>query len=359
MSKPSQNVPLDRDQNVPVAQLAPHRRRYIRSKEIEDLACQKFSQFKKGITFADLTKLGLWKKQAQRKLKDNCEDQSIPIKNKVLFAPKRHRPQQYYPVCLRAEVTEHLAKKENALINPTGLTTNSGHPLSNVLGCQKAQNLLHVLLALPNVPLKIHNFHLETTIDPGYYSSLPQDSNEKWRKNKGKPHSERMARGDITFLVYPNGKVLVTIACSNRPFNLERDEDESNIFSFLGQVRDRLLFYLGDPREHTVPPLMEWRLRECDINKDVEVNDRMQLTAIDIQLKDLDRVFRLYVKTLGDKAVYRVEESITTHNAFIYEALRSLRNPHEKLEKKIEELCVAVKSLATMLKIVLENREKP
>jgi hypothetical protein len=188
---------------------------------------------------------------------------------------------------------------------------------------------------------------LQTTIYPEYYEPLPQDLNEKWQKNRGKPHYETMARGDITFIVYPNGKVLVMAACSNKPLKLETDEDESNLFSFLGQVQDRLLFYLHDPREHTVPPIMEWRLIECDIDRDVEVSDLMQLTAIDLQFKDVDRVFRLYIKTLGDRAVYRAEESVTL-DAPINEALRSIRNPNERLEKKIDELAEIVKSLATL-----------
>jgi hypothetical protein len=55
----------------------------------------------------------------------------------------------------------------------------------------------------------------------GYYYPLPQDSNEKWRKNKGKPHSERMARGDITFLVYPNGKDKINQSIANNIHNVE------------------------------------------------------------------------------------------------------------------------------------------
>jgi hypothetical protein len=190
---------------------------------------------------------------------------------------------------------------------------------------------------------------VQTTINPEYYEPLPQDLALKWQKNRGKPHYERMARGDITFIVYPNGKVLVMAACSNKPFKLETDEDESNLFSFLGQVRDRLLFYLHDPMEHTVPPLVEWWLKECDINKDVEVSDLMQLTSIDLQFKDVDRVFRLYIKTLGDRAVYRAEESVTL-DAPITEALRSIRNPNERLEKKIDELKEMIRSLAELSK---------
>ncbi|MGB8024819.1 MAG: hypothetical protein WCF06_10930 [Nitrososphaeraceae archaeon] len=34
------------------------------------------------------------------------------------------------------------------------------------------------------------------------------------------------------------------------------------------------------------------------MNKDVEIDDTCQLTLPDIQLKDADRVFRVYVKSL-------------------------------------------------------------
>jgi len=62
---------------------------------------------------------------------------------------------------------------------------------------------------------------------------------------------------------------------------------------------------------------MKWILTGCDINKDVTVSDMFQLTAINIQLKDADRVFRLYIKSLGDKAVYRVEESLKMRSSIV------------------------------------------
>ena len=35
---------------------------------------------------------------------------------------------------------------------------------------------------------------------------------------------------------------------------------------------------------------MEWRLLQCDINRDVELTIKAQITLPDIQLKDADRV---------------------------------------------------------------------
>ena len=139
MGKRSQNVPIDSKQNVPVALLAPLKPRYIRAETIADLACEKFKKSNEGITFRDLTQRGLTKRRVQRKLKDLCE-YGRDSRKKVLFAPEKRRPQQYYPLSLRAEVMEHLAKRENVLINPTGATTNPGHPLSNTLRYRRAQS---------------------------------------------------------------------------------------------------------------------------------------------------------------------------------------------------------------------------
>lgn len=134
--------------------------------------------------------------------------------------------------------------------------------------------------------------------------------------NRVKVHLERIGNQvkgipNVKYLIYPNGRVLVYIACSDTPFKLETDNDVSFLFAFLGQVRDRLLHALSDVRERFVPSIMDWRLLECDVNKDVVIDDMEQLTLADILLKDADRVFRLYVKSLHDKSVYRCEESVT------------------------------------------------
>jgi hypothetical protein len=47
----------------------------------------------------------------------------------------------------------------------------------------------------------------------------------------------------------------------------------------------------------------DWILTGWDINKDIPITDMLQLSAPDIQLKEASRVFRVYIKSLGDKAV--------------------------------------------------------
>jgi hypothetical protein len=90
---------------------------------------------------------------------------------------------------------------------------------------------------------------------------------------------------------------------------------------------------VNDPHERIVPPITKWILTGCDINKDITITYLLQLTAMNIQLKDACRVFRLYIKSLGDKAVYRVEESVKMWSPLVG-VLHSIRSPSEPQNKE-------------------------
>jgi hypothetical protein len=180
--------------------------------------------------------------------------------------------------------------------------TSSKAPLST-LEQHKAQNLLDALLLLGRASPNVHRLQLQSSIDPRYYNDIQRVCSEH---NGEKQHKEIIGTSVVKYSVYPNGTTMVYVACSKNPFKIE---DEITLYSFLGQVRDRLLHLLNDPHERAVPPLTEWILTGWDINKDISVTDMLQLSAPNIQLKEANRVFRIYIKSLGDKAVYRVEES--------------------------------------------------
>jgi hypothetical protein len=207
--------------------------------------------------------------------------------------------------------------------------TSSKAPLSNI-DQQKAQNLLDILFSLGHSPLYIHKLQLQLSLEPTYYTDIQKNCS---KYNKAKQHEEKIGTSIVKYLVYPKGKVMVFVASSNNPFKLEDEADESILYSFLGQVRDRLLYLVTDPHERIVPPIIKWVLTGCDINKDITVSDKLQLTAIDIQLKDADRVFRLYIKSLGDKAVYRVEESVKMRCSLV-DVLHTIRCSSEPQNKK-------------------------
>jgi hypothetical protein len=317
------NGPIDSNENGLLTLLGQHtrlRRRYTKTKVIEGLAINKYNCNGNGVTFNDLLKNGLarHKRQAQTTLK-RCRA------NKILFTLGDHRPQRYYPTCLKYQILEKK-KFENIPLNHTEVDHTISNSTSQVLESKKMQNFYEVLCSVGNPPLGVHKIQLKTTIHPEFYKDVSGDLTER---NKAKQREERFGgRVHAKYLLYPNGTIMVHIACSNNPYRLETDEDQSILFSFLGQVRDRLLYILSDLNERIVPHLMEWRLVGCDINRDVEITEVMQLSGLDIQLKHADRVFRLYIRSNGGKAFYRAEESIKDDSP-LYKALSHIRNPAE------------------------------
>ena len=224
--------------------------------------------------------------------------------------------------------------------DPTGVNLSndslfpSKNPLSNALEHQKAQSFLEVLVLLPFIPPYLHRLQLMFHLDKEYYKELKQ---KEQPINGAKPYDEIIARRRVTYRLSPNGTVEVAISTTDTPFRIEQDEDMSEFFSFLGQVRDRFLYHVSDMRERHVPSLLNWILKQCDLNKDVEIDDRTQIALPDIQLKSADRVFRTYIKIMKDKAYCRVEESLTL-NQILPEALDNIRRPYKSIENKIDTL---------------------
>jgi hypothetical protein len=101
---------------------------------------------------------------------------------------------------------------------------------------------------------------------------------------------------------------------------------------------------------------MDWILKACDLNKDVGIDDTCQLTLPDIRIKHADRVFRVYVKSLHDKAVYRSEESLTL-NQMLPEALESIRYTlkYDK-EAYIKILKQEARKRQQMMRQIIETR---
>jgi hypothetical protein len=280
----SKNVPIQSEHIVPNEQLVHilSCRKRISKTEIERLAVAKYKRCGKGIGFSDIVnQFGCSKTKAQRILKDCCSKRVDNAESRpapILFRlPKRTKPQLYFPSIIRADILEKLRNRENVLIEPTGLNLSSysNNPISNALDYQKARYFLDVLKQIKFSPLYIHKLQLQLSINSELYHDVKHEFN---KYNRGKMHLERIgsqAKGipNVKYLIYPNGRVLVYIACSDTPFKLETDNDVSFLFAFQGQVRDRLLHALSDVRERFVPSIMDWRLLECDMNKDIVIDD--------------------------------------------------------------------------------------
>jgi hypothetical protein len=343
----SKNLPTHSNRNVPIPKLGHklHFRKKISSEKIEKLALDKYQKCGKGINFVDVTnEFSCSKSNAQRKLKLCCSEHKNKkgqvLKPKLFREFKRSSPQQFLPYCKRAEIIEDLKNKQNVPVGPTGVNLSkaslfpSRYPLSNAIENQRAQSFLGVLILLPFTPPKIHKLQLRLQLDKEYYNELIQ---KEQPINRAKSFEEIIGRRHVIYRLSPNGTVEVSIRTTDTPFRIEKDEDVCDLFSFFGQVRDRFLYHVSDIRERHVPPILIWILKQCDLNKDVEIDDAAQLALPDIQLKSADRVFRLYIKIMKDRAYCRVEESLTL-NQILPEALDNIRHPYKSLENKFDTL---------------------
>jgi hypothetical protein len=329
----NKSVPLDRSESVPltlVGQCFP-KGRYTISKEFDEFAISKYRKTGKGITFASLLSSGLAynKKQAQTTLK-------YYLKKELLFTLGSCRPQEYFPRSIRSEIIKNeMSKKNNNIpISPTGVGYFKT-PLSNHLESIIIQTLEgYVLPLLPTAPLYIHNMHFKLAITPECYNELdlPLD-----KVNKGKEHNEIIGKVRISYRFYANGTIMVSTESSNNPFKLEDGIDRGRLMAFFGQMRDRLITLLMDRHERLVPDIMDWELTQCDINKDIIVSDWFQFTGMKIQVKHLDNLFRIYIKSMGKDTVCRVEESCNQNKPAI-QAINEIFNPFNRFENQITEI---------------------
>ena len=304
-------APLGGDLNVPIP-LTVHcgkvhsdgKRRYTKAQEVDRLAIRKYKTNGRGITIHDLLSSGLarHKSQAQNTLK-RC------LAKNVLFVIENRKPQQYYPSSLKAEILN--ARLKNAQMRVTEVSYLQSIPVSSTDAIITRTLEDYVLPILRNIPLEIHKIQLVLKLNPDYYRELRL---LVCSENQGKTHQEIIASVLVTYLFYPNGKVMVSVACSNTPFKLQSNDDLGCLIAFLGAVRDRLIVYLCDKHERAVPDIMNWNLTQCEINRDAKVGDWLQYTSLNVQVKHAFHLIRLYIKSKGEETFYRVEESISHKN---------------------------------------------
>ena len=305
----AENRPIGINENRPSEHLAHGHKRHTRisNKELEQLAIDVYQKNGRSITYKDvMEKFFCNNKTAQRKLKNACIE-TVNHKGKktpLLFrAFKRTNPQQFYPYLKRTKIIENWENNKNRPIDPTVVKLYSSPYFEKL----KVRNVTELLSLLDNQPLSIHKLQLKLSVDKNYYDEI--NIKQITKGNKSKPLEEKFGPRNVKYEVYPCGTIMIYIACSNKPFKLEVEEDVSSFFAFLGQVKDRLIHFLSDFSEQAITPVMDWILVQCDINKDIDINIVEQLSLPDLQLCVYDRIFRLYVKNINGSSCFRMEES--------------------------------------------------
>jgi hypothetical protein len=336
-----ENAPKGGTKNVPSHQLGHFYRcrKNIQLKDVIAFVEKRFVSMKLGTNFQNLqVEFDIGKRRAQRILKRGTE-------GRLFFVPVRKNPQEYFPTSKRFEVTEYINNQHNVPKGTTG-TEHFKSSLSYALEQQKADTFLEALLLSKYISRAIHKLQLEFVIDKqklldnDYYDTI---SSREWPGNRAKVLEEFVEERKVTYAYYRNRRIVISVSCSNKPFSIETDADLIILYSFFGQLRDRLESHIADPRGRLVPQISTWILKQCDLSKDVPITDKAQVTLPDIQISTAFRVFRLYVKNIRGQAHYRCEESLQVNQPL--QILDSMLNVNQGVEKRIDELSGKIDSL--------------
>lgn len=187
--------------------------------------------------------------------------------------------------------------------------------------------------------------HFETKVLPECYLQL---NLPYYKRNKGKHYTEIIGKARVDYVFYAKGTVDIHASCSNNLYKLETEEDHFRIIEFFGQIRAGLINLLNDKRERIVDDVLEWELTECDINKDIKVSDLLHFSAIKVQVKHLNHLFSVYIKSTGKDTVCRIEERKHPNQPAI-DFINHVFNPIERVENQIAECAKKVDKVMGIL----------
>jgi hypothetical protein len=350
------NVLPQSGESVPVAEPVQVgcRGKRITKEIVESLAIEKYGANGKGITIEDITtKCAVKKSKAQRSLKYFHSTGVVFTANDLIregiLLLQNKNPQEYFAACMKAEILENLKNRKSVPVQPTGISSiilpdnSSISPLSQCLQFVTIQTLEgYVLPLLAEAPLFVHNMHFKTRVITEYYDQIKLPN---YKKNNGKHHQEIIGSTLVDYVIYKGGTVVIQTTCSNNPYKLETEEDRFRLIEFFGQIRAGLINLLHDKHERIVSDVLEWELTQCDINKDIKVTDLLHLSAVKIQVKHLDHLFRIYIKALGNDTVCRIEENKQPKKRAV-EFINDVFNPMEKIEKQLSGISEQIDKLA-------------
>jgi hypothetical protein len=127
----------------------------------------------------------------------------------------------------------------------------------------------------------------------------------KSQKNQAKVKSFKLEnKRSCTIQVYPNGKLIVALECTYRPFKLAEEDGCREFFETIGKITLILSQELG--QTSIIPPTGQWLLKEYD--RDVTISESELLSKYPyikqwyskegVQICTLGHVFQIYGKIM-------------------------------------------------------------
>lgn len=176
--------------------------------------------------------------------------------------------------------------------------------------------LLQGLMLLDAHPFFVHNialsFHTQTLL---CYNSLQMGE----RRLKGvyvrtQEMRKRTRKAYIALdptvhaLFHPNGGVQVYVSCSTKPFRLKTGRDVDLLCDYFRHLDEVIRELVGTEAALTIPTFLSWWSDRLEVNKDVRrIASWRTIYLRCLTIKQLHRVFRIYLKRMQGADYYRVE----------------------------------------------------
>lgn len=301
---------------------------------ISGLSNTKFESTGKGLTFKDLmrgrNKREVTPKQAQNILKYHKKEGNLYVNSPITI------PQQYFASKEQAELSANLNKQKSG--GNKCLVKSSTHPDptgvpdidTSYENEYRAENIFETIRMAVNssasgkipLPIVFHNIRIHVKLNnqsEAYYERLNYKNNSNVYYTKHANQEKRLETRIDGYLirasVFPKGKLIITIPCSDRPLPIIMDSASrmSGVINGLtNQIRYFLINAFRDFNCQIVPPVhtpSAWVLIHSDINFDVPTTTLNFLNMVDIQITQVDDIiFRVYKKLLDAKPFIRFEE---------------------------------------------------
>ncbi len=337
------------------------RHRYLKWIDVEAAAANKYRNYGEGITYHDILKrfpeLIKTDEQAQNVLRN--------YKNKgKLYTCHRTKPQQYFLSNEQAELSAFNYRKSTHSDPIEGTAFSARQKPHSPLYSDKytlyhnknglvgiipeeeeqeliAQNTIQAiqLASSGRIPTGIHNILVHLTLFPGteqeaYHTRLG-DIAPSQKYNKAKFLETKIDGYLIKYHVYPNGKVIIHIPSTRKPFTVldayaadQLAASNGTFFPdyflpFVAQIRDYLQRKLCDNIQcKIVPPLQgptsTWVLKHADLNWDISTTPiNYKVFCSPIHIPKLSGIFlKVYRKmSLHYRTQLRVEEGVHKFDA--------------------------------------------
>jgi hypothetical protein len=221
----------------------------------------------------------------------------------------KHSPQRYYHKDFIEDARRALYVTIQGIPMPKATASNIiDLSVADELICHSLES--DVLPFIRRENAGIHRLHLYVVLNAEEFSGdvYPLLSGCSRITEKGAKVYPRLIGGySVDFHINPNNTVMVYTESSKNSLPLTSEQDKDEILAWLGEIRQSLKSILFSHRSNIVPPVSEWIVTSVDLAVDPQAPSALHFSNNRVKVKHLSHIYQIYIKSLGNKSVRRVE----------------------------------------------------